>query len=80
MKQIVREGAKRFKGHCGECGCRFTYEREDVHRNYAVGHDQVSCPGCGHSVYHFGESGSRWPEFLELPQRESYVNRLAREA
>jgi DNA-directed RNA polymerase subunit RPC12/RpoP len=59
--KILSPGTDRYSATCHECGCRFTYERSDVHRNYAQGGERVSCPHCGHSMHHFGASGTVWP-------------------
>lgn len=59
--QIVEKGADTYHGHCGECGCRFTYQRTDVHHNYVQGGARVSCPHCGQQLHHFGASGTKWP-------------------
>ena len=61
-KEILKQGATKYHGHCGECGAEFTYEREDVHNNYVRGGEEVGCPCCGKSVRHFGEAGTRWPK------------------
>ena len=58
--EILKKGRDAYHGHCGECGCEFTYERDDVKTNYAHGGERVSCPHCGYSIHHFGESGTRW--------------------
>jgi hypothetical protein len=54
MKEIIAKGTDRYRASCSECGTVFTYEREDVHHNYVLGGDWVSCPHCGHSHRHFG--------------------------
>jgi hypothetical protein len=61
VKEIVRQGKTKYAAHCSECSCDFTYERSDVRHNYVRGSDEVTCPGCGHGIRHFGESGTRWP-------------------
>jgi len=58
VKRIIREGTKIYRATCSECGAVFTYEREDVRRNYVKGGEWVSCPGCGHDHQHFGVSGA----------------------
>ena len=65
MKRIVHEGSKSYRAHCSECGAVFTYEREDVHRDYVHGGERVSCPCCGTGLRHFGASGTRWPSASE---------------
>jgi hypothetical protein len=52
--KIIHEGATQYRTACGECAAVFTYEREDVHRNYVTGGDDVACPSCGHAVRHRG--------------------------
>jgi hypothetical protein len=59
--KIITPGTDRYCATCTECGCRFSYERSDVHHNYVYGGERVSCPHCGHSLHHFGASGTRWP-------------------
>jgi hypothetical protein len=54
MKRIIHDGVDHYHARCGECGCGFTYEREDVGHNYVTGGDYTSCPHCGHPVRHFG--------------------------
>lgn len=59
MKTIIQEGTTKYNTRCDECGCRFTYDREDVHENYVRGGDWVSCPSCGTSCRHCGAPLSR---------------------
>lgn len=60
MKEIIEKGQDKYNARCGECGAKFTYEREDVHHNHPGG-DVVSCPHCGRSVRHSGAVGlQRW--------------------
>lgn len=48
MRKIVRPGYKEFKTQCTNCGCRFTYEREDILKSAS----QVKCPECEKAVWH----------------------------
>ncbi len=60
MIEIIKTGKTKFRGHCIDCGCKFTYEHEDVCRNYLRGANEVACPSCSHACRHFGESGTYW--------------------
>jgi hypothetical protein len=55
-KTIISEGPKVFPGHCGYCGCDFSYEPEDVYQ--LRGSDYVDCPSCKRGCMHAGESGT----------------------
>ena len=55
--KIIAPGADVYTATCTECGCRFTYERDDVFTNYRTGGECVSCPQCGHNHLHFGVTG-----------------------
>jgi len=61
MKEIIRDGASKYRATCHECGAVFTYQREDVRHNYVKGGEWVGCPSCGHDCHHFGASGTQWP-------------------
>lgn len=56
-KKIIEQGSTTFRATCTECGTRFTYEPEDVRRNYVRGGEETSCPHCGHTCRHFGNGG-----------------------
>lgn len=43
MKRIFDENYKIFIKTCNKCGCRFSYEVEDICGNW----DHVYCPRCG---------------------------------
>jgi len=73
-KKIITAGIDAYRTTCSECGCRFTYERSDVHANYVRGGEEVSCPHCGSRCPHFGASGSRWPD-LTKSGRGCYAGR-----
>ena len=65
--KIIKAGADVYRATCGECGCRFTYERDDVRTNYVgVVREVVTCPHCGEQVSHHGYRGDEWPR----PARE----------
>jgi hypothetical protein len=53
-KKIITPGTNTFHAMCSDCGAQFSYEREDVHRNYVRGGEWVDCPHCGRPVYHLG--------------------------
>jgi len=56
--KIITKGQDVYSASCAECGCRFSYEHSDVHHNYALGGEYVSCPQCHHEYRHFGARGS----------------------
>ena len=58
--KIINPGTDRYKMTCTECGCRFSYERSDVRRNFRSDSEDVLCPHCEHSCRHFGASGMQW--------------------
>lgn len=53
-KRVISAGDDVYRATCSECGCVFTYEREDVRHNYVSGGERVSCPHCGHDCGHYG--------------------------
>jgi hypothetical protein len=51
--QITKPGSASFSAACRRCKCEFMYQLEGLRRNYTRGgREEVSCPGCGHSVEH----------------------------
>ena len=52
--KIIKPGTDTYRTTCLECGAVFTYERGDVHHNFAHYSDNVACPHCGTSCRHFG--------------------------
>lgn len=53
MKEIIEHGYKQYKGECFTCGCKFTYELEDI-----IGYN-VICPDCGAEVSHYPDDHTR---------------------
>lgn len=53
-KTILERGQDKYVCTCGECGTRFSYERDDVSRNYVVGGEHVYCPHCSKPCRHYG--------------------------
>lgn len=47
MKKIFVHGKKEFIGVCRNCGCKFSYELEDI-----VAKDYVTCPECDVRISH----------------------------
>lgn len=41
MIKIIKEGHKQYRNTCFKCGCEYSYELEDVHK------DGTQCPQCG---------------------------------
>ncbi len=61
-KKIINPGTDVYRATCSECGAVFSYQRDDVQRNYVRGGEWVTCPQCGHAHMHFGASGTVWPD------------------
>ena len=49
MIKIIKEGTKKI-AKCSVCGCVFSYEREDVHRDPIWVENHVNCPQCNKAV------------------------------
>ena len=51
MKHIIKPGTK-FTATCYECGCYFSYEKEDlIYGTYRYEcWSWVTCPQCGHKI------------------------------
>ena len=45
--EIIKQGQTKFTAYCSQCGCKFTYELEDL--NAA---ECIECPCCGHTILH----------------------------
>ena len=54
MIKIIKHGKKMFEATCNKCGCKFSYELEDIGL-VIPGH--VRCPECDTSVEHQDQSG-----------------------
>lgn len=50
MIKIIKEGKKEFITTCPICGCRFSYEYEDL--QLTITYKMVQCPCCGEEVIH----------------------------
>ena len=46
MKKVIESGKKEFIAVCSRCGCKFSYELEDV---FGGG---IHCPECGDYIVH----------------------------
>lgn len=57
--EIVNRGQDKYEATCRECGCVFTYERNDVQRYRADG-PAVCCPHCDTWVSHRGAAETKW--------------------
>lgn len=53
MKKILEPGRKTFVTTCKMCGCKFSYEMEDV---YGLG--SVNCPNCANRCIHVTDAES----------------------
>ncbi len=49
--KIIKQGVKEFHIRCSNCGCEFTYEKEDVCNS------EVICPCCSTNLPHKGIIG-----------------------
>ena len=53
MIEIIERGTKEVI-RCKTCGCKFSYEKEDLHiedtDDYKAFKEYVVCPQCGHEV------------------------------
>lgn len=54
MIKIIKSGKKEFHAICPNCGCEFTYEKEDFNGTDYDGVEYVKCPECGTPVSHSG--------------------------
>jgi len=55
MIEIIKHGTK-TKHTCKECGCIFTYEKEDIQIEQAAYHgggdsQYIDCPQCSNRIY-----------------------------
>lgn len=50
--EIIKDGVKKFRITCPNCGCEFTYENEDVCNSVVI------CPCCSKSLPHKGVIGT----------------------
>ena len=50
--EIIKDGVKKFRITCPNCGCEFTYENEDVCNS------EVICPCCSKGLPHKGMLGT----------------------
>lgn len=50
MIEIIELGKEKFEAVCTRCGCRFTYQLEDL--KMPVFTECVECPECGKVYYH----------------------------
>ena len=49
MIKIIKEGTRKI-AKCQNCGCEFSYEREDVLRDPIRIENRVNCPQCNKAV------------------------------
>ena len=48
MIEIIERGTKTI-GECENCGCKFSYENEDIETVF-LGKNWVVCPQCGKEI------------------------------
>ena len=53
MINIIKSGkyGKTFQAECPECGCVFSFTRDDVGWSRPVLEHYLNCPECKHTVY-----------------------------
>ena len=56
MIKIIKEGTRKI-AKCPNCGCEFSYEREDVLRDPIWVENHVKCPQCNEVVTVMVERG-----------------------
>ena len=49
MIKIIKEGTRKI-AKCPNCGCEFSYEREDLLRDPIWIENHVNCPQCNESI------------------------------
>lgn len=67
MIKIIEEGHKQFRNTCFQCGCKYTYELEDVNTKT----DCVKCPQCGANNVHLPRANAI------LPPPDPYIGQIA---
>lgn len=67
MIKIIEEGHKQFRNTCFKCGCKYTYELEDVNTKT----DCVKCPQCGANNVHLPRANAI------LPPPDPYIGQIA---
>ena len=58
MIKIIKEGTRKI-AKCPNCGCEFSYEREDVLRDPIRIENRVNCPQCNKLVIVIAERRPR---------------------
>lgn len=56
MIKIIKEGTRKI-AKCPNCGCEFSYEREDILRDPIWVENHVNCPQCNEAVTLMAERG-----------------------
>jgi len=53
MIQVIKSGKykRHFQAECTDCGCVFSFAREDASWNRAVSEHYINCPECDSIVY-----------------------------
>ena len=51
MIEIIEHGKEKFEITCSRCGCKFTYQLEDLDKPYG-GSEFINCPDCKERLYH----------------------------
>lgn len=86
MIKIIEEGKKEFIMICDHCGCKFSYQLEDLGKDVDGLHlaskdNQVRCPYCGEWHYHPHQDPSKEKDYdywyrgwSSSPFRNDYIN------
>ena len=56
MIKIIKEGTRKI-AKCPNCGCEFSYEKEDLLRDSIWVENHVNCPQCNEAVTLMTERG-----------------------
>ena len=51
MIEIIEHGKEKFEITRSRCGCRFTYQLEDLDKP-PIGSEFINCPDCKERLYH----------------------------
>ena len=61
MIKIIKEGTRKIE-NCPNCGCEFSYEREDVLRDPIWVGNYVKCPQCKEAIKIFEQKDTTFGE------------------
>ena len=61
MIKIIKEGTRKIE-NCPNCGCEFSYEREDLHMDPIWKKCIVNCPQCYKAIKVFEQKDTTFDE------------------